>query len=376
MTSNNKPTIIFYGPLGGKLGKIIGGGESGNKRTVEILSALGYPLIKLEKPYPPGTGNKLRKGVTYGLRLSVAYARLIGLFLKVKGPKNLHVTGFYEHLIYKEWLLIRTAKLFGVHTIYEIRAGGLVEGYRERGKIYRYFFDQTVKNAGVVLIQGSVYKAFLEGISPNIPVFHYPNFIMNRFYADYKDNDRSATAHLSLVYFGRITPSKNVEFIVDICAKLHGLHPTFSMDIIGDGDENYLKLLHKKILDFNLTNQVRILPPLGTEALFDQLTRKHFFVFPSREKREGHSNALTEAMNAGVLPIVSDAGFNRSIVQNDDMVIEQYDASAYAQKIAQIAKDDQWSSYSKQVHQIVGLLYTENAVRETLNIAHSLNVQK
>jgi glycosyltransferase involved in cell wall biosynthesis len=375
MSKAVKPTIIFYGPLGGKQGKVIGGGESGNKRTVEILSGLEYPLIPLEKPYPPRRGNKLLRGIGYVSQLTGAYFKLIGLFLKVKGPKSLHISGFYEHLIYKEWLFVRTARLFGIHTVYEIRAGGLTEGYHQRGSLYRRFFDQTIKHTSVVLVQGAGYKDFILGIKPSARVYHYPNFIMNRFYARYADNNRTTAEQLALVYFGRITPSKNVAFIIDICARLQALYPHFTMDIIGAGDEHYLELLNAKIIALHLENQVRILPPMSTEALFEHLTRQHFFIFPSREKREGHSNALTEAMNAGVLPIVSDAGFNRTIVQNDAMVIEEFDDVAYAKKIVQIAATNQWSTYSHYVHEIVGRFYTENAVQETLNIAHTSHVQ-
>ena len=37
------------------------------------------------------------------------------------------------------------------------------------------------------------------------------------------------------------------------------------------------------------------------------LLDKHFFIFPSEERREGHSNALTETMCYGIIPIASKA---------------------------------------------------------------------
>ena len=58
----------------------------------------------------------------------------------------------------------------------------------------------------------------------------------------------------------------------------------------------------------------RILGQQPFERICDELQKAHFFVFPSQEKMEGHSNSLTEAMTFGVVPIVSAAGFNASIV--------------------------------------------------------------
>jgi len=66
------------------------------------------------------------------------------------------------------------------------------------------------------------------------------------------------------------------------------------------------------------------------------LEKTHFFLYPSTNPTEGHSNALTEAMAFGVIPVASDAGFNRQVVGNDALIMNSLDARKYAECIANI----------------------------------------
>lgn len=68
----------------------------------------------------------------------------------------------------------------------------------------------------------------------------------------------------------------------------------------------------------------------------DIMQNQHFFVFPSRERCEGHSNSLNEAMAQGLVPVVSDYHFNRAIVNDDRLIVNGYEPQAYAEKIIQI----------------------------------------
>lgn len=45
---------------------------------------------------------------------------------------------------------------------------------------------------------------------------------------------------------------------------------------------------------------------------------------------EGHSNSLTEAMTFGVVPVVSTAGFNASIVSNEELVVSDINPERYS----------------------------------------------
>ena len=78
----------------------------------------------------------------------------------------------------------------------------------------------------------------------------------------------------------------------------------------------------------------------------------HFFVFPTTHLGEGHSNALSESMAYGVVPIVADNGFNKDIVINAGVVMP-IDASAqnYFREMDTILTSKMWELYSERSRQ-------------------------
>ena len=75
---------------------------------------------------------------------------------------------------------------------------------------------------------------------------------------------------------------------------------------------------------------------------------------------------MTEAMTFGVVPIVSTAGFNASIVSKSELVVADIDYHKYADVVDQIIKDGTWCEYSRFVYERVKENYTEDRVRENI----------
>ena len=71
-------------------------------------------------------------------------------------------------------------------------------------------------------------------------------------------------------------------------------------------------------------------PACQYEELVAFLKLSHFFLFPTHEYGEGHSNSLTEAMSYGVVPVASDWGYNKSVVGDDNLIVDGYDARMYS----------------------------------------------
>ncbi|AXE17022.1 hypothetical protein DR864_04375 [Runella rosea] len=364
MALTNKK-IFFYGPVGGKNGKIVGGGESGNKKTIFILKKLGFQLFLIEKPYPIKV--PFFNFFVYFIQLFFVYLKF---FFKIFFNKALtkdkiyfHLSGFYGHLIYIEWLYIKTCSFLNIKCIYEIRAGGAIEIYLNSNFIYKFFFKSILINSTKILCQGFEYIGFVKSVA-NIDAVYYPNFILDQFVYSYNSLDRNNSSIIQMVYFGRIAPSKNVDFILDICNNIS--NNDFICEIIGEGTPDYVQYLNNRIQILGLEHKVFILPPKNSQELFEILPNKHFFLFPSIEKREGHSNSLTEAMNFGVVPISSYAGFNPSIIQDSNLLINEYNPVNYANKIISIWDSKMWEMYSFQCSNIVKNNYTESVIKSTL----------
>lgn len=363
----NKGSVIFYAPIG-NVSKSYksGGAEAGCKKTIEVLKKAGYNIILVEKP-AKASDTKL-EALMLLFRLFNVWIRLILLFLKHRNS-IFHVAGFYLNQVYFEAFLIKTSKFFRVRSIYEIRNGGMIEAYYAGNSTYQSFMRVVLLESSLVLCQGQDYVDFLKK-NFNRESFYYPNYIMDDFITPndtaIRDNDI-----INVIFVGRIVPDKNVDFIVDVCNEVIKNKLKVKLHLIGSSEESYFKLLENKIKKYDLNDSVIFHGRMEFKDIYHYLKSSHFFVFPSKEKREGHSNALTEAMGCGVVPIVSDAGFNRSISGDDNLVINDFDPSTYALKVVDIWKNGLWSEYSNQVYSRTINNYTESIVKKKLENAYS-----
>ena len=218
-----------------------------------------------------------------------------------------------------------------------------------------------------ILCQGIDYVRFIKD-KLGKSALYYPNYIQDRFMGKYPQRD---TTQCRLVYFGRIVPVKNIDVMLEICRILNerGLSPT--LDLIGGCSDSYKAKLEDKIRKSGITgNRIRFWGRKEFEEFFPYLKTCHFFPFPTNEPREGHSNSLTEAMGCGIVPIVSDIGFNRQVVGDDQLVISQMNALPYADAIYEIWTNGEWESYSSKMYSRVAEHFTESCIRETLLTAY------
>jgi len=360
--------IIFCGPFGGKKGRV-GGGESGNNKTLKIFLEKGFFVKRVEKPYPFIKG--FLGGVLYLFQVFVYYLRF--LFSLVVSSKNtsVHITGFYGHLIYMEFFFVATAKIFSRKTVYELRAGGAVDYYLDGGYLYRFFFRKTVCTACNVLCQGKEYVTFLQSTF-GIDGIYYPNYMEEQAFNTYGlGSDRSNNdAVVKLVYFGRLVASKNVEIVIEVAGNLKKKGLSIELSLIGPCVSSYRDILDKKLNEFDVASETRFLGSLASNYLFLELEKSHFFIFPTNEKREGHSNSLTEAMACGVVPVVSDFGFNRSVVNLDQLVISNIDSNMFSDEILSIWLGGVWQELSTNVRNRVKCNYLDTVVKERLVKSH------
>ena len=351
-----KKTIIFYAPVGtGVPVHMLGGGEKGCRRTQEILKNAGYKLNTVDKPVM-GKGTR-----QYILMAIKAYFKII---ISLLANKNaiLYVVGFYEKNVYLEWLILSTGKMLKHKTIYEARNGRLIKAYEDYGKRYKRFMDSILKKADVIFAQGFEYIDFIKQ-SIGKQAVYTPNYVMNRSLLPYEGARPFDT--IKLLYFGRVSESKNIDVVLMVARELENRGYKTETTIIGGYQENYKMRLDELIQKIKLEN-VRFLGQQQFEVIRDELQRAHFFIFPSQEKMEGHSNSLTEAMTFGVVPIVSTAGFNASIVSQMSLVVDSMNPTEYASRIVNIIEKGQWKMYSEYVYNRIKENYTEDIVRNAI----------
>lgn len=357
-------TVIFYSPLGKNLSPDkIGGIESASQKTIQILTDAGFRIIPLGKPV-------LEKRVSvYLIQLFSTWIKLMGLLLKNRNAV-LHIVGVYRKLMYVEWAFIVTAKILGHKTVYDIRNGDMIKEYGKRGQLYKRGMLSLLKYSDSILCQGIDYVLFVQD-KLRRSAFYYPNYLQERFLE--KEYPQRDVQQCRLVYFGRIVPSKNVDLMLDVCNILYKRGLSSTLDLIGSYSDKYKGELEKKIREIELPDScIRFWGRNDFNTFFSYLKICHFFLFPSNEPREGHSNSLTEAMGCGVVPIVSDAGFNRQVVDDQTLVVTGWNAVTYADVIYKVWTNGEWETYSRRMYSRVKKHFSENKIRETLIKAYTV----
>ena len=175
---------------------------------------------------------------------------------------------------------------------------------------------------------------------------------------------------LHLVYFGRLSPTKNVDVVILTLKYLLDAQYKASLKLIGGCSEDYRSLLnHLMSVEGIPKEKVQFLGSRPMEYIFDVLSQSHYFIFPSNEPKEGHSNALTEAMSMGVVPIVSNAGFNASICGVPELVVKDINPKAFAEIIIKIEESGRWKELSLRVYNRFNENYTEEKALEKIKEA-------
>lgn len=348
--------IIFYAPLGKGIPiEKIGGAEAGCLKTKRIYEDAGIEVIPMDKPAI--SRGKLR----FAWDMAVLPLKLIRLLYKY--PKAvLHIVGFYTKIARYEWLLMQLGRHTGHKVIYELRNGSMVRTYEEGSESYRKTLKDLLLKPNVVLCQGMEYVDFIRkewGVERS----YYPNYIMDDFL---EENNLNRPYPLHLIYFGRVTKSKNVDVIIRTLALVRKSGKEATLDIIGGYDVQYKAVLDKVAQEENVSDFVMFYGRKSFGFIAERLRAAHYFVFPSQEKQEGHSNALTEAMGCGVVPIVSEAGFNGSICGIPELVVKSVEADSFANKIMEIEKNNRWKYYSAWVYRRIVENYTQSIVSKRL----------
>ncbi len=357
MDNFERKKIIFYAPLGKNTPpEKIGGAEVGCLKTKAIYEQANIEVVTIHKPA------KSKGLLSFAIEMLITPIKLL-MTVRREGPKvPVHIVGFYKKNAKFERLLMNIAHFCGNKVIYELRNGSMIATYQNGSSSYRLVLKDLLLKPEIVLCQGLEYVNFIEkkwGVKRSF----YPNYIMDDFV---KPINKERPKPLKLIYFGRITESKNVDVSIQILAKLRESGLAASLDIIGGCSDSYMEKLRNSVKENNVENYVNFFGRKPFDFIASKLEFAHYFLFPSVEKEEGHSNSLTEAMGFGVVPLVSDAGFNSSICGINELVILQIDAGLYANKIIEIENKGLWEYYSERCFEHISNNYTQKIVSERL----------
>ncbi len=316
--------IIYIGPIAQPGKPAIGGYEAANRKNIDALKNKGIEVVEIPNP--------LIK-YQYGSIAKIAYVKLLLIpfkLLKYRLSKGtiIHTTPLYKNLLWPSVLTVWAAKRLRLPILVDIRAGSLIKLSKTKSSLWRRGVRYMLNAADAVTAEG---KSYVEDIPSTFRINKKIHYLPNITFCPQGEFKPRHESHINMIYFGRITRQKGTDLLLDM---MHLLDDKYRLYLAG----NILKDISHKEID---QDQVIYLGSLPQEELLKQLAHMHIFLFPTKWFGEGQSNSLIEAMQQGLIPIVSDHGFNKDVVDDCGIVLPMHsNATDYANAVVKVSQSD------------------------------------
>jgi glycosyltransferase involved in cell wall biosynthesis len=353
-----KKLILLCGPIAAPGKPAAGGFQSNNRRIGEILRRR-YEVRELA--YPEGAATRLGKAMAYLKSFSHIGWHLLTLGAR---PAALHFTPLAQMFLPAEVIFCLIAKLRGIQIVLDLRAGTHLTDYESKSGFYRFAYRLLLRQASIISYEGEVYADLVARLAPATPSWYFPNFLEP---AALPATMPERMPPLSLIYVGRVSFAKGALHAARCLAHLQKAEPAATLTLVGGIDED----CRAAIAALSIPH-IRFTGPLPPEAVRSLLDRAHFFLFLSQWWGEGHSNALTEAMGRGCVPVYTLHGFNEAVAGSTGIPVAQRDETAgIAEGILAIWRMGRWRGMGEDAHRRVTDRFSSRQAEETLDEIYS-----
>ena len=358
-------TIYLFASLGDLQKIAAGGGQTSARRLVKVLKGLGYEVEVVNRTIPPYTietlGAKLHKAMGFVID-PIRYFFYLLIRIRRRGNSVSMTIGYSGFLFPYFFLFVRIGKLLGYKTTIYVKGGFTEEKFECFSKYLKNSYSKGLKKTDFAFYEGEEGANISKKVAPKTESVWIPNYVEDGFAP--VTNPNKPKGRFNLLYFGRIHEAKNVTLIVDVFNSLCEKYNNISLTIVGSGGSEYEKSVALKIDNSIYKKRICRIERTEHEKLKDILASHHFFIFPSVESQEGHSNSLNEAMSYGLVPVVSDNNFLPSIVGNDRLVIHEMSAEAYASVIMDVIESGDYDKLSHEIYNRIQQHFTQGVVEK------------
>lgn len=357
--------IYFFSNFGDLNRLASGGGEAASRRLWHTMESQGFTVKIFNRHRFENID-----GILFRLLLVVwAVLDPILLFFKLlfcSRKESVFLFRTYSGtLLIFDLAISLAAKLAGHKMVLCIAGGRAKPDYDAGNSMYKRIFCFTLGLYAEVFCEGQVTCELVKEASRGkVKSFYFPNYTAAGFAPSVLP--LKPVDSINIIYFGRVCRNKEVllgiEVFNKLCQKYHSLRYT----IIGNGDQNYCKMVEEAIQSSPYRDRIERFPISSHDFIIDKLKTQHIFLFPSNEHCEGHSNSLNEAMSWGVVPVVSDINFLPGIVGTEELVVHGYSVDGYVEKISSIIDSGALQNFSEYVFERVKNNFTQNIVQDNL----------
>ncbi|MBT8079984.1 MAG: glycosyltransferase family 4 protein [Gammaproteobacteria bacterium] len=155
---------------------------------------------------------------------------------------------------------------------------------------------------------------------------------------------------IDVIFVGRLTERKRPDRFIKVMHQVARDHPGVRAAIVGDGPDT--EALQQQVAELGLDEQIEFLG-LRSDVLDLQLKSR---IFALTSRWEGVSIAMLEAMSCGTIPVVSDVGDLRDVVDSgkNGFVFDEDDIDSFATTISALLADEgRMATLSREARQTV-----------------------
>lgn len=371
--------IAVCGPIAPEVGPSRGGYETSNRRLLHLLETHQTPsntesgLCALSYPQSLGL-SRLARARAY----QKGFAQLRRAIMALPVGSVFHFTPMVRHFILWELSLARLAHARGLRVVIDLRGGNKLRDYQRLGPLYRRAFGALLARAGAIGLESPRYLPFVGRLCPHTLALHMPNFL---------PDSQLPTApvprngsQLRCIYVGAVIEAKGV---LQACRAVtlladaetertrrnpqSGLGRQVRLDLFGRATPE----MARQIAGFG--PHIHLHGPKPYSEIREALRQAHVFVYLSAWRGEGQSNALTEAMGEGCVPVVTDHGFSADLAQSCGEILADGDTpELVARAIRAVAGDEQrWQVLSLKAQERVRRNYSSAAALQALSLLYA-----
>ena len=254
------------------------------------------------------------------------------------------------------WIL---AKLFQKKIIIGL-IGSDFNHYVEKSK-GAFIFKYILKSSNVITTTGSVMSASVEKKTKHSNVQIFPHCLPEDLFYD-KELKKSKT--LKLISISELSKNKRTIDIIQAVEKLVNKGIDVKLDVLGKGSQ--FENIENYIFDKNLGNYITLVGYVTDIKTF--LRKADIFVQASL--KEGLSLSLIESIGMGLIPVVTQAGSEKDIIENEvnGLFFEKKNPKDLADKIELLCDDNKYVQFFEAVKEIKEKLKIEYATKKVEQI--------
>ena len=304
------------------------GGQSSARRVIAGLQKMGYEVDTVSRRRCVMEGKVIHFLETQSFAIIDLFKILKLVLFGNRTTSAFLMLTYGGKLVPYELIITLVIRLLGYKSITYMKGGQFGDFYNKGSKFYKWLVKKNMDLQTQAWFEGMPSLEIVKQISDTHLVYVTEDIVVDPIPDRAKDK-------LNLLYFGRVTPDKNIDVIIKAFNILCEKYDDVFLTIIGGSgwSKSYVKEIDSMIENSPYKNHIirKGLTPFSEIKAI--MPSQHMYVLPSRERAEGHSNSLNEAMGQGMIPIVSDYHFNRAIVGDDRLIVDGYEPQEYADKI-------------------------------------------